>query len=192
MISVIAVTGGIGSGKSEACRILSDQGYPVYDSDSRVKMLYDTVPGLVCRIEDELGEVLRTDDGRLDKRKLAGIVFRSEEALRKLESIVYPELMEDFKAWTEGRNGIVIFESAIILQKLQFIELPDSVIEIVAQEELRIKRTGLRDGLTSLEVKDRIKNQNTGERYRNPDFIIENNSDMESLKSELLSLPLFR
>lgn len=192
MIRIIAVTGGIGSGKSEACRILSLLGYPVYDSDSRVKMLYDTVPGLVSRIEEELGEVLRTDDDRLDRRKLAGIVFSSETALSRLESIVYPELLKDFKAWTDGRNGIVIFESAIILQKLQFKDLPDVVIEITAPEELRIERTGLRDGLTSLEVKNRIKNQNAGERYRNPDFIIENNSDRESLKSELLSLPLFR
>lgn len=49
------VTGAIGSGKSEVCRFLASKGLPVYDCDSRTKMLYSTVPGLKCRIEEALG-----------------------------------------------------------------------------------------------------------------------------------------
>lgn len=192
MSRVIAVTGGIGSGKSEACRILSESGYPVYDSDSRVKQLYDTVPGLLSRIEMAFGTSLSTPDGRLDRKKLSGIVFCSEQELRKLESIIYPVLLEDFISWKSERPGTVIFESAVILQKQQFVDLPDAVIEITAPQELRIERTALRDGLTISEIKDRIRNQNTSARYREPDFIIENYRDRECLKSEILSLPLFR
>lgn len=192
MSRVIAVTGGIGSGKSEACRILSESGCPVYDSDSRVKQLYDTVPGLLSRIEMAFGTSLSTPDGRLDRKKLSGIVFCSEQELRKLESIIYPVLLEDFISWKSERPGTVIFESAVILQKQQFVDLPDAVIEITAPQELRIERTALRDGLTISEIKDRIRNQNTSARYREPDFIIENYRDRECLKSEILSLPLFR
>lgn len=192
MSRVIAVTGGIGSGKSEACRILSESGYPVYDSDSRVKQLYDTVPGLLSRIEMAFGTSLSTPDGRLDRKKLSGIVFCSEQELRKLESIIYPVLLEDFISWKSERPGTVIFESAVILQKQQFVDLPDAVIEITAPQELRIERTALRDGLAISEIKDRIRNQNTSARYREPDFIIENYRDRECLKSEILSLPLFR
>lgn len=192
MSKVVVVTGGIGSGKSEACRILSESGYPVYDSDSRVKQLYDTVPGLLEVIEETLDVSLRKPDGCLDRRKLAGIVFKSEEALRKLESIIYPVLLDDFNAWKSQITGTVIFESAVILQKQQFADLPDAVIEITAPEDVRIERTALRDALSTSEIKDRIRNQSTAARYREPDFVIENNKDRECLKSEILSLPLFR
>ena len=53
-MKTILVTGPIGSGKSEACRYLASLGFPVYDCDSRTKLLYSLVPGLKCRIEDAL------------------------------------------------------------------------------------------------------------------------------------------
>ena len=55
LMKTVLVTGGIASGKSEVCRYLSSAGYPVYDSDSRTKALYESVPGLKGRVEEAIG-----------------------------------------------------------------------------------------------------------------------------------------
>ena len=93
---VLAVTGGIGSGKSAVCSVLASRGIPVYDSDSRTKALYVEVPGLMSRISEALGTDAADPDGRPDTRKLASLVFSDPEKLRLLEEIVYPEVKKVF------------------------------------------------------------------------------------------------
>ena len=77
------VTGPIGSGKSAVCEYLASRGNPVYDCDSRTKMLYSLVPGLKCSIEQAL-------DISWDN---ISVIFTDEAKRRKLESIVYPLLL---------------------------------------------------------------------------------------------------
>ena len=91
------VTGGIGSGKTEVCRILHRLGYVCqYDSDSRVKALYDRYPVLVERIENRLGCSLRDEKGCFVPSWLAGRIFSDRAALEMVESLVFPVLMQDF------------------------------------------------------------------------------------------------
>ena len=69
-VTTVLVTGGIGSGKSEVCRVLASRGVPVYDSDSRTKGLYDAVPGLAGKVDAALGGGFLGADGRIDSRAL--------------------------------------------------------------------------------------------------------------------------
>ncbi len=130
MITVL-VTGPIGSGKSEVCKYLSSKGFPVYDCDSRTKRLYGSEPGLRERIEAEL-EIEWKD---------IGIIFTDARRRLRLESIVYPLVVEDILKWKSGLTGELAFiESAIALDKRQFDPLYDKVLLVTAPEELRLGR----------------------------------------------------
>ena len=73
----VAVTGGIGSGKSAVCAILSSRGVPVYDTDSAAKGLYAKDDSLLDAIEEAFGCGIRQADGSLDKARLSSLAFSS-------------------------------------------------------------------------------------------------------------------
>lgn len=131
MSRTILITGPIGSGKSAASAYLAGKGFPVYDTDSRTKALYHTVPGLMARIEERLG---------LEFSQLRQI-FSDEEKRLMLEDMVYPILREDIEAWRKAQNCETVFiESAVMLEKSVFDGLYDEVWLIDAPLPVREKR----------------------------------------------------
>ena len=154
----VIVTGLIGSGKSAVCALLRERGIPVYDSDARTKGLYDRRPALVDRLEEALGLPLRGTDGRLDRKALAARIFSDDAAREKLEAIVYPEVLADFKRWKARQKGapFVVLESAVILSKPIFDGLADAVVLVSAPEEVRLRRVMRRDSLPAEAVRARM------------------------------------
>ena len=131
MMKTILVTGPIGSGKSEACRYLAALGFPVYDCDSRTKMLYSLVPGLKCSIEERLS---------LPWARI-GEVFADPGKLRTLEEMVYPYVGGDLRDWKSAQTAPLLFvESAIALDKPQFDGLYDEVVLVTAPYDVRVQR----------------------------------------------------
>ena len=178
----LIVTGGIGSGKSLVCRHLDSLGIPVYDADSKARDLYGRYPEILDGIEEEFGTVLRNEDGSLDRKKLAGIVFADNEKLLRLESIVHPFLFRDFVEWREsyeGKADLVVMESAIFMDKALFRPLGDCVILLEASEEKRLERVCQRDDCTREEALSRMKIQKF-DRER-ADYVVVNDSDKASL-----------
>ena len=160
-MKILVITGGIGSGKSEVCRILAQKGLTVqYNADAKVKELYDTVPGLLESIEDRLGCCLRDEAGKFVPRCLAQRIFVDRQALETVESLVFPALMEDFLAFA-GNSGspFVVFESATILEKPQIDGFGDRVILVDAPVSMRMERACRRDGADREAVKARMANQ---------------------------------
>ena len=157
----VIVTGLIGSGKSAVCALLRERGIPVYDSDARTKGLYDRRPALVGRLEEALGLPLRGTDGRLDRKALAARIFSDAAAREKLEAIVYPEVLADFKRWRARQKGapFVVLESAVILSKPVFDGLADAVVLVSAPEEVRLRRVMQRDSLSAEAVRARMAAQ---------------------------------
>ncbi|MDO5321833.1 MAG: dephospho-CoA kinase [Bacteroidia bacterium] len=160
------VTGAIGSGKSEVCRYLASKGFPVYDCDSRTKMLYDIVPGLKCRIEEALGVPFEE----------LPVIFGDASKREKLESIVYPYVFEDIRAWMGQLDGKLAFiESAIAMSKPLFDSIYDKVLLVRADYGSRLARNP--------KVKDRDALQSFDE--SRVDKIIDNNSSLEQLHREV-------
>ena len=160
-MKILVITGGIGSGKSEVCRILAQKGLTVqYNADAKVKELYDTVPGLLESIEDRLGCCLRDEAGKFVPRCLAQRIFVDRQALETVESLVFPALMEDFLAFA-GNSGspFVVFESATILEKPQFDGFGDKVSLVDDPVSMRMERACRRDGADREAVKARMANQ---------------------------------
>ena len=170
MLTII-VTGMIGSGKSAVCALLSKRGIPVYDSDSRTKALYDTVPGLKDRIEAELG---------VPFSGLAKVIFSDAGARERLESIVYPLVKADFEAWRDARKDapFVVLESAIILSKPIFDGIADYVVAVAAPDEVRLSRL-IERGLSEKDARRRMASQSLD--LSKADAVIHNDGTLQSL-----------
>ena len=157
----VIVTGLIGSGKSAVCALLRERGIPVYDCDARTKSLYDRRPALVLRLEEALETPLRNASGKLDRARLAGVIFSDAAARETLEGIVYPELLKDFKRWRSRQKGApyVVLESAVILSKPVFDGIARAVVLVEAPEELRLQRVLSRDKASEQAVRARMAAQ---------------------------------
>ena len=189
----LVVTGGIGSGKSEVCRILAQNGLAAqYNADLRVKELYDNVPGLLDAIEQKLGCKLRDSNGRFIPALLAEKIFTDRAALETVESVVFPALMEDYRTFALNSGcEIVVFESATILEKPQFEGFADKVILVDAPISIRLDRAIERDGADKERIKARMDNQklmnalSEGASDSRIDEVIVNDGTLDDLKERI-------
>lgn len=193
-MKVLIVTGGIGSGKSTVCSMLTkDYGYPVYEADKRVKELYLEHPRLMADIEAALGETFCNEHGEFQPAKLAARIFSDNEDLLKVESLVFPVLMEDFDIWKANNadKNMLVLESATILEKPSLQGLGDLTMVVDAPLQLRIDRAVRRDDVPEEIVRKRVSNQtlmneiSEGHIPENVDFVIKNDGDIETLAERL-------
>ena len=175
----LGCTGGIGSGKSYVSRIFAQLGYPVYFSDDRAKLLYDTDKKLLGQMVALLGEDI-LKDGRLDRGIVASRIFGNKELLAQVESFVHPAVLADFERWKgnicrdeNNTPDFVIFESAILLETPLVKSCADKIMTVVAPYELRIERVIKRDNASREQIEARIAKQwNDEQREALSDFII--------------------
>ncbi len=179
----VIVTGLIGSGKSAVCALLRERGIPVYDSDSRTKRLYDRRPALVDAMEKAVGTPLRGKDGALDRKCLAGIIFSDSSAREKVEAMVYPAVLADFKRWKSRQKGapFVVLESAVALSKPIFDALAQAVVLVDAPPEVRLARVMRRDSLDAEAVMRRMAAQRIP--MDRVDVILSNDGDVQALSA---------
>lgn len=157
----VAITGGIGSGKSVVIRMLTAMGYPVYDCDSRAKSLMDCSPAIKRKIAEEISAESVGTDGVIDRSVLADVVFRDSEKLQRLNSAVHDAVRQDIDSWRSGRT-LSFVETAILYQS-GLDRMVDEVWEVIAPRELRIERVMARSGLSREQVAQRMAVQDSYE-----------------------------
>lgn len=194
----VAVTGGIGSGKSAVCAMLAERGIPVYDSDSAAKNLYARDDSILDAIEEAFGCSIRQSDGSLDRTKLSSMVFSSSERLKTLESIVHPAVLMDFRRWNVmqssrfegqcpsgmffGKEPFCVMESALILDKPKFLAVVSKVVMVDAPLALRLERACKRDNMPQENVIQRMAAQRFD--LAKVDAFIRNDGSLASLRTE--------
>ena len=175
---IIGVTGGIGSGKSYICRIISSLGFPVYNCDAEAKKLMNTNKHIINSLKLLIGENSYDSKGNLNKPIIAQFLFANEENAHKINSVVHPVVKEDFRSWASAQNADLIFMESAILFESGFNDVVDNVITITAPPETRIERTIRRDNTTREQVIARMNQQmQDEERVRLSDYIICNNTN---------------
>lgn len=157
---MIGITGGIGSGKSTICRILSAAGIPVYDTDTRAKQLYDTDARLRSDMIALFGDDIYISEG-INRSRLASILFSDSKMLAHVSALVHPAVRRDIRSWHQQLIGhsICVLESALLLSSPELRELSDMVVVVIAEEETRIARAMQRDESTRSAVEARICQQ---------------------------------
>ena len=137
----IAITGGIGSGKSYVCRILEKQGIRVYDCDAEAKRLMRTDARLQAGLKKLVGEQVYSAEGVLQKPVLAQFLLAGEANKQAVNDVVHPAVARDFEqSDSDWLESAILFESGFI-HRTHF----DFVVCVTAPEEVRIQRVMARD-----------------------------------------------
>ena len=180
---IIGITGGIGSGKSTVSKFIEELGFPVYDSDFWAKELVNVDENLKSRIIELLGEESYDENGKYNRKFVAEKVFENQELLLKLNQIIHPAVKIHFENWVNAQNAEFVFKETALLFELKLNESCYQSILVTADENIRIKRVMDRDGRTYREVKEIIDKQMPEvDKVKLADFVIQNNTDLESLK----------
>lgn len=170
----IGITGGIGSGKSVIASLLELSGVPVYIADTESKRLTETSPVIREKLTALFGETLYKAE-RLDKKRLASLIFGNPERLKQVNAIIHPEVDRHFQAWAEKQNTpLCAIESAILFES-GFNRTVDVSLMVYAPMEVRIRRVLERDAVSREEVVRRIDSQLPDEvKKEKSDYVIFN------------------
>lgn len=155
----VGITGGIGSGKSTVCKVFKALGVPVYHADEVARNITDQDPSVVAQIKETFGADMYATD-KLDRPKMAALVFNNPDALAKLNAIVHPAVRAGLPIWlAENKNSpYIIYEAAILFESGAYKQLDKSIL-VAATEETRLHRVMQRDNASRDEVLARVKNQ---------------------------------
>jgi dephospho-CoA kinase len=184
MTKIIGLTGGIGSGKTTIAKYIQSLNIPVYIADEHAKNSID-IPEISNKIQTLFGKNILEND-KINRKKLAKIVFNSPEKLNKLNQIIHPAVNVDYKNWlkTKKKFPFVFKETAILFESGSYKDC-DKIITVVAPLETRINRVIDRDNCSREEVLNRISNQWSDEmKAEKSDFIIEN-IDIENTHTQI-------
>lgn len=186
---IIALTGGIGCGKSVVSELLRVMGYIVYDCDANAKLLMHSDSELRNGLTTLFGTETYNADGALNKQHLSAAIFGNAEALNKMNNLVHPavarditKLYREMNAKVGDKNVLLFFESAILFES-HFDELvkPDIVVSISAPFEMRLARATTRDHASRQQIIRRIENQMSQEKKDERADIVIYNDEKNSI-----------
>jgi dephospho-CoA kinase len=186
---VVGVTGGIGSGKSEVCRLFNMLGVQVISADDLAKQLMEINDDIRKKIKKTFGQEAYMVDGTLNRTKLASEVFSNPHRKAQIDEIVHPYVINEIQRIIQSfHHSLLIIEAALIYES-GADRLVDYVIVVDADRETRIRRVMERDGVPSTDVLRRVNAQmSPKEKIKRADFVITNNHDLGSLQEKVFFL----
>jgi dephospho-CoA kinase len=182
----IGITGSIGSGKSTVASIFTSEGIPVLVADIIAKELMTTNKDLIIDIKKQFGEHVY-NEGEIDKKVLANIIFNNKTKLDIINSLVHPitineQLKRAEQLFIQGFN-IVASEAALIFESGHTSHF-DYIVVVTSDKLERYKRAVKRDNLSMSDIAKRDDNQLPEEyKIQHADFVIKNNGSLNELIS---------
>lgn len=188
-MKIYALTGGIAAGKSEASRRFEELGVPVIDSDRIGHEALEPGGAAEKQVISAFGDEVLTE-GRIDREKLAAIVFADPEALERLNRLVHPAVMQEIAARTarlaEEAHDAAIIEAALHAEDGKLREGFDGLIVVHCPREERIRRLMKSRGLSEEEAIGRIEAQTPPEtKLHLARWVIMNAGDISHLHEQV-------
>ena len=177
----VALTGGIGSGKSVAGDFFEDLGAVVVDADQLAREVVERGTHGFDELVAAFGDEILTN-GLLDRSKLAQIVFADKKELLRLEEIIHPRVLQAFEEIVKASplDSVIIYQIPILVEKAGKDRF-DYVITLTAPLEVRIARLKAR-GMKGYEIEARLKAQaSDSQRSDIADSVFENSGDLDFL-----------
>ncbi len=190
---IYGLTGNIGSGKSTVAEILRQLGAHVIDADDVAREIMRPGEDALREVALSFGRQVLRDDGTLDRETLASIVFSDEQKRKILNRITHPRIEHRIRKKISALNGdsVVFIEASLIDRKggEGLGDILDGLVVVSCPAEIREQRAIGRPGGSAEDIRRRIAAQLPEERKVAPaDFLIENSSDPESLRAQVLEL----
>lgn len=189
-MKTIGLTGGIGSGKSTVSQLLAELGAFVIDADKVGHEIY--LPGKEAwhKVVEAFGRDILAVDQTIDRKKLGAIVFRSEEARKRLNAIVHPLMFHDIKRRitakrAEGFTKPIVVEAAILIEA-NWLPLVDEVWVVITGKSAVLERVAAQRGLSPQDTEARIASQLAdAERMKYAHVVIPNDGSVADLRERV-------
>lgn len=184
---VIGITGGISSGKTTLCTILSDMRYNIINADIITHRLYEKGNIGYIKILEYFGEEILGKSYEIDRKKLGNIVFNDKIKKEKLEEIIHPIILEEIRKEISLVDEDIVFVEIPLLfeiyeEVIKYIDFYEIWLIYISEEE-QIKRLMKRNNIMEKEAINIIKNQmSLSEKIEKADFLIENNGTVKDLR----------
>ena len=185
-MKTIGLTGGIGSGKSSASNYLSEKGITVIEADEISRHLVlpgsDTLNSLI----QIFGKKILNDDGTLNRKLLARIVFNDKERLKILNQIMHERIISEIdKQLKEYKENIIVIDAPLLIET-GLDKMVDVIWVVDVDKETQIERIKKRDNLSYEEIKSRMESQlSRKERNRHADIILDNSGNLIDLYGQI-------
>jgi dephospho-CoA kinase len=183
----VGLTGSIAVGKTFVCDVFRELGCHVLDADKTARDVVKKGTQGLAKIVSEFGDEILTDDGELNRRKMASIVFADEKMRLLLNSIVHPLVFESQNQWlaereAEDPDGIAIVDAALMIESGGYRRF-EKLIVVWCEPEIQFERLIKRDGLSEADAKNRIASQMPqDEKKRYADFLIDTSGGFEATR----------
>ncbi len=188
---IVALTGGIGCGKTEAAKIFTTLDVPIVDLDIIAHQLTAENQPLVEKITNVFGDEYATNNGALDRYKMRQLVFSNDEARAQLNTILHPAIYKEAmkQIQTLKHHHYIILSIPLLTRDSIYLTSIARVLTIDCDEETQIERVKIRSNLSEAEIKNIIAAQiSRQERLELSDDIIENGGNVEELRQKVENL----
>jgi dephospho-CoA kinase len=188
---VIALTGGIGSGKSSVARFFEKWGAAVVDADQLARAAVAPGTAGLQALTEKFGQQILEEDGQLDREKLGTIVFTDPASRKFVESVIHPIVRTMWLEKLELLKRNPMLDLIVYVVPLFFesgMKYPEvkKVLLVTSPEEARMQRITERDGLSPEAVRARMRAQlSDDEKKRRSDYVIENDSTFGELEARV-------
>jgi dephospho-CoA kinase len=189
----IGLTGGIGSGKTTAADRFASLGVPVVGADAISRRSLKKDGACYGRVVETFGAGILRNDGTIDRKALAAIIFSDENKRRLLNDIVHPYVLKEMFEQANGlcddsRCKLVLFDVPLLFESGMDREMDANVL-VACDEETRVRRIMARDGTTREAAEARIRSQMPEEEKRaRADYVLDNNFTPAHLNEQVKAL----
>ena len=188
----VAVTGGIGTGKSVVLAQLAACGAAVVDADALVHDALRAGAPAVAEIRNRFGEEIITPSGDVDRGRLARIVFEDGQARRDLEAILHPAVYHAIESWMRGREvegaRVAVAEIPLLYETGHEGDF-DCVVVTACDGEEQVRRAMGRSDMSDADARRRIAAQwPLAEKARRADFVIRTDGTVEETRRQARSV----
>lgn len=186
----IGITGSIASGKSVLTAYLLGLGYPVIDADAIAADLVRPGSDTLRQIAETFGDDMLDSDGALDRDKLGQLVFKDEEARRKLNDLMHPAIIHAMVDLSENFHGLVFFDIPLLFEEYDAIKANglefDAVWLVDADEEVQLARLMARDNIDEAYAREKIASQMPLEEKKSrAHAVFDNSGDLMNLYNQV-------
>ncbi len=184
---LVGLTGGIGSGKSTVSAGLAARGAVVIDADAITRELQEPGEPVFAAMVERFGPDIVGHDGRLDRQRVAAIVFNDDQALADLNAIVHPAVGAEIARRLEehaGSGRVVVLDVPLLVESGRS-DLAGLIV-VDTDPDVAVDRLVSQRGFTEADARARIAKQAAREeRLARADFVIDNNGDREALEEQV-------
>ncbi|MZQ76041.1 MAG: dephospho-CoA kinase [Peptoclostridium sp.] len=188
-MTIIGLTGSMGTGKTTVSDIFKRRGIKVIDADEISREITRRGSPMLGVLAERFGSEIIKSDGSLDRKKLASIVFASNEKLCELNDIMHPRIINDIKEriaeFDKAGEKLLVLDAPLLLET-GLDKLVDLVLLVTCDSNVQIERIMERDDMTRTEAESRLAHQMCQEdKKRLADFILDNSGTVDELEAKV-------